>query len=331
MNMNLETDKFKLGLFVTVSFFLLCLLFIVFGLFDFVDTKVPVYTLFQESVQGLESGALVKYRGVPIGKVTDITLSTSNNLIRVDMEVNLSKLRSDPARGRKAEPINEPEFYMYMEREIRNGLRSRLELNGISGFKYIELDYHDTELPADPKGNAGVESGLRKGGVFYIPSEPSMLSGLRSGITETIAKIASIDYKQLSERLENVLNTANSLLSDPNLKVMLANSEKLTGDLSRTVQSLNAVFTPQRFEELSGKTAAALEQVRELSQKLDRVIEEAKIPDTSESFRNAARSLRDSEQAFNNSMAKFNDTLDALSELIQTLDDNPSSVLSGKK
>ena len=158
-----------------------------------------------------------------------------------------------------------------------------------------------------------------------------MLTGLRAGITETIAKIASIDYKLLSERLENVLNTANALLSDPNLKVMLANSEKLTGELSRTVNSLNAVFTPQRFEELSSKTADALEQIRELSRKMDRIMEESKIPETSESFRNAAISLRDSERAFNDTMSKFNDTLDALSELIQTLDDNPSSLLSGKK
>ena len=331
MDKNLETDKFKLGLFVTISFLLLCILFLVFGLFDFVNTKVPVFTLFQESVQGLESGALVKYRGVPIGKVTDITLSTSNNLIRVDMEVNLSKMSSDPVRGRRAETINEPEFYIYMEREIRNGLRARLELNGISGFKYIELDYHDSELPLDTKAETALKPRLRKAATFYIPSEPSMLTGLRAGITETIAKIASIDYKLLSERLENVLNTANALLSDPNLKVMLANSEKLTGELSRTVNSLNAVFTPQRFEELSSKTADALEQIRELSRKMDRIVEESKIPETSESFRNAAISLRDSERAFNDTMSKFNDTLDALSELIQTLDDNPSSLLSGKK
>lgn len=326
--MTIETDKFKLGLFVTISFILICILFIIFGLFDFVNTKVPVFTLFQESVQGLESGALVKYRGVPIGKVTDITLSTSNNLIRVDMEVNLSKMRSDSARGRNAEIVTEPEFYTYMEREIRRGLRSRLELNGISGFKYIELDYHDPEIPIK---NNYVEPGLNKEGFFYIPSEPSMLSGLRSGITETIAKIASIDYKQIGDKLESALNNANQLLADPNLKTMLANSEKLTGDLSRTIKSLNTAFTPQRFEELSAKTAAALEQVRELSKKMDKVLEESKIPDTSASFRNAALSLRDSERAFNTTMAKFNDTLDALSELIKTLDDNPSALISGKK
>ena len=58
---------------------------------------------------------------------------------------------------------------------------------------------------------------------------------------------------------------------------------------------------------------------------------ESRIPETSSSFRNAALSLRDSEQAFNSTMAKFNDTLDALTELIQMLDANPSALLSGKK
>ena len=312
--MSMEADKFKLGLFVSVSFILICMLFIVFGLFDFVNTKIPVYSQFQESVQGLEFGALVKYRGVPIGKVTDITLSTSNNLIRVDMEINLSKMHTDPAEGQKAVAITEPEFYSFMKREIAGGLRARLELNGISGFKYIELDYQENSQA--PK-NAFAKNGFGKDGVFFIPSEPSMMSGLRSGITETIAKIASIDYKQISEKLDTTLNSATELLSNPNLKKMLENSEKLTSELSRTIHALNSAFTPKRFEELSAR--------------LDKVVAESKIPETSSSFRNAAYSLRDSERAFNNTMAKFNDTLDALTELIQMLDANPSALLSGKK
>ena len=313
---------------MSVSFILICMLFIVFGLFDFVNTKIPVYSQFQESVQGLESGALVKYRGVPIGKVTDITLSTSNNLIRVDMEINLSKMHTDPAEGQKAVAITEPEFYSFMKREIAGGLRARLELNGISGFKYIELDYQENSQA--PK-NAFAKNGFGKDGVFFIPSEPSMMSGLRSGITETIAKIASIDYKQISEKLDTTLNSATELLSNPNLKKMLENSEKLTSELSRTIHALNSAFTPKRFEELSDRTTAVLEQIKELSARLDKVVAESKIPETSSSFRNAAHSLRDSERAFNNTMAKFNDTLDALTELIQMLDANPSALLSGKK
>ena len=237
-------------------------------------------------------------------------------------------MHADPVEGQKAIAITEPEFYSFMKREIAGGLRARLELNGISGFKYIELDYQDN---AQTLKKTVAKNGFGKDGVFFIPSEPSMLSGLRSGITETIAKIASIDYKQISEKLDTTLNSANELLSNPNMKRMLENSEKLTAELSTTIHALNSAFTPKRFEELSDRTTAVLEQIKELSARLDKVVVESRIPETSSSFRNAALSLRDSEQAFNSTMAKFNDTLDALTELIQMLDANPSALLSGKK
>jgi len=323
----LESDKFKLGLFVTISFLMICIVFIIFGLFDFVSERAPVVSLFQESVQGLENGALVKYRGVPIGKVSDITISTKNNLIRVDMDVNLSKLRSESVGGVRPNPISIEEFYKFMEKEIKNGLRATLEFNGISGFKYIELDYKadkDKPMQTIPVGELDKT-------VFFIPSEPSMLSGIRSGITETIAKIASIDYKQLSEKVESVLNRIQELIADPNLKLMLKNSTDVTERLSHTVKNLNHALTPEKLDRLTDKLLQSMEQIRELSGKMDRTLSESKLAETSAAFRNAAIGIQDSEKAFNDTMAKFNDTMDAMSELIKTLDNNPSSVLSGKK
>ena len=58
---------------------------------------------------------------------------------------------------------------------------------------------------------------------------------------------------------------------------------------------------------------------------------DAKIAETTASFRSAVSGFRDSERAFNNTMAKFNETMDAMTELIKTLDNNPSSILHGKK
>lgn len=323
--MQLETEKFKLGLFVTISFILICVLFIVFGLFDFVDTKVPTVTQFQESVQGLETGALVKYRGVPIGKVSDITITTSGNLIRVDMEINLSKMRSEAVGGIKPKTITQDEFYKYMEREIKRGLRARLEFNGISGFKYIELDYRDLDSPP-MKTLERVDDGI-----FYIPSEPSMMAGLRSGITEMIAKIASIDYKLLSEKVEAVLDNTQALIADPHLKKMLQNSERLSEQLSTTVKNLNHTLTPAKLDMLTDKMVQSLDQIKELTTKIDKTISDSKFAETSQAFRDAAVSFRGSEKSFSDTMAKFNETMDAMSELIKTLDDNPSSLIRGKR
>ena len=323
--MQMETEKFKLGLFVTVSFILICVLFIIFGLFDFVDKKVPTVTQFQESVQGLETGALVKYRGVPIGKVSDITITTSGNLIRVDMEINLSKMRSEAVGGVRPKTITETEFYQHMEREIKRGLRARLEFNGISGFKYIELDYRDPDSPPDKVLERADD------GIFYIPSEPSMMAGLRSGVTEVIAKIASIDYKLLSEKVEAVLDNTQALISDPHLKRMLQNSEQLSDELTATVKNLNSSFTPEKLDLLTDKMVQSLEQIKVLTARIDKTVADAKVAETSRAFCEAAIAFRGSEKSFKDTLAKFNDTMDAMAELIKALDDNPSSLISGKK
>ena len=57
------------------------------------------------------------------------------------MEINLKKLREEPIGKSKPAPVSSQAFYNFMKHEVRNGLRASLEFNGISGFKYIELDY----------------------------------------------------------------------------------------------------------------------------------------------------------------------------------------------
>lgn len=324
----LESDKFKLGLFVTISFLSICIIFAAFGFFDLVSERVSVVTLFQESVQGLETGSLVKYRGVPIGKVTDITINTKNPLIRVDMEINLNKLREEPIGKSKPTPVSSAVFHEFLKNEIKNGLRASLEFNGISGFKYIELDYKARDKKQDPRTKFSRPLGKN---TFFIPSEPSMMSGLRSGITETIAKIASIDYKLLSEKVETVLNKAEELIADPNLKQMFKNSNEVSGQLSTTVKNLNQAMTPEKLNSMSEQLMTSMKQIKELAAKMDKAISDARIAETTASFRNAVSSFRDSERAFSNTMAKFNETMDAMSELIKTLDNNPSSILNGKK
>ena len=42
----MESDKFKLGLFLILSFIICCFLFVVFGLFDYGQKKVQIVTLF---------------------------------------------------------------------------------------------------------------------------------------------------------------------------------------------------------------------------------------------------------------------------------------------
>ena len=88
-----ETNKFKLGLFVTISLLLFIIAVASMGIFDSLfKSRAHMATFVEESVQGLNSGSAVKFRGVPIGNVSDITIIMESRTVRIDMEIDLSKL-----------------------------------------------------------------------------------------------------------------------------------------------------------------------------------------------------------------------------------------------
>jgi ABC-type transporter Mla subunit MlaD len=73
--MAVKTNYFRLGLFVLVALAILFALLFILGGRSLFEPKVIVETYFDESVSGLKVGSPVEFRGVPLGQVTEITIS----------------------------------------------------------------------------------------------------------------------------------------------------------------------------------------------------------------------------------------------------------------
>ena len=70
--MSLKANYFKLGLFVIGALVSGVILLIVIGSGRWFQPKLTIESYFNESVQGLDIGSKLKYRGVAIGEVTRI-------------------------------------------------------------------------------------------------------------------------------------------------------------------------------------------------------------------------------------------------------------------
>lgn len=322
----MESDRFKLGLFLILSFIIICFLFVVFGLFDYGTKKVQIVTLFEESVAGLETGSMVQLRGVPIGRVKDITISMNDNLIRVDMEINIKKVRIQALGGEVETAFTESSFYQLMRKEIGKGLCAQIQMNGITGGKTIGLDY----VPKDESPLRFAKPGFNKNGVFYIPSVPSTMIDMRNRLLTTLEKIASVDYKGISDRAEALLTAAENVISDPNIGSTLKNMNWLTAELEKSVNALNKSVPPERLEKIAVDTQESLAGMKVLIEKLEKSVDAAKVSETSEAFRNAATTVAENKRLIRETLVRLGTALDRLSELLQTLDENPESVIQGK-
>jgi hypothetical protein len=70
--MSLKANYFKLGLFVVGAVVAGAIVIVVIGSGRWFQPRLSIETYFNESVQGLDVGSKLKYRGVEIGQVTRI-------------------------------------------------------------------------------------------------------------------------------------------------------------------------------------------------------------------------------------------------------------------
>lgn len=148
--MSQRANYFRLGLFIIAAVAVFIGLVLALSAGQLFRNTVVLETYFNESVQGLDSGSAVKYRGVQLGRVTNITFTFG----RYEQDLPRSQRRPyvlvesevDPALiGFAAE--SDPER---LQQAIERGLRVRIAPVGITGTAYLEIDLVENAPPPLP-------------------------------------------------------------------------------------------------------------------------------------------------------------------------------------
>lgn len=151
-------------------------------------SRSDVYeTYLRESVQGLDVGAPVRYRGVALGRVTEIGLVSAAyqrpemTAISAPFQLVLVRFAVDPTRLGEVPPVDEA---------VRLGLRVRLVAQGITGVSNLELDFVDPTrfrvppLPWEPR-------------YPYVPSIPSTVAQVTSAAELLAQRLTELDIAKI--------------------------------------------------------------------------------------------------------------------------------------
>ena len=201
--MNDKQQYLRLGLFVTVSLIIaFCILFILGGRSLF-QPSFTVETYFSNSVAGLEVGAPLNFRGVPLGTVTTIAMSASvyENDIPLDKRKGYIVVRATLS-GARTEIWNRE-----LEEYVKRGLRVQTQIAGVTGQQNLALDFFDPKTypplpydwtPAYP----------------YVPSAPSGISEILSNIQTLVASLDKADIQKLAQNLNALIVNVNKKLDE---------------------------------------------------------------------------------------------------------------------
>lgn len=233
-----KTPYFRLGLFIVIGLAIGAVLFVAFGAGRWFASTITLETYFDESVQGLDVGSPVKYRGVALGTVSKIGFTGNKydhergqpQYVLVEMELKPDRFQAGgsdvPDQG-------------LLDRQIERGLRVRLAPQGLTGTNYLEIDYVDT------KSNRPLPIGW-KPDALYIPSAHSAVAQIMEAAQNLITKTQNLDIEGTVARLNKLLDTAERQLGDVPFKDLAASllrvSERLekvpTDQIGKDAQSL---------------------------------------------------------------------------------------------
>ena len=321
-----DNSKFKLGLFIVIAVAVFFAGLMILGSFEQFKEKARITTLVSESVQGLSVGSSVKYMGVPIGSVREISIYPSGNVIRIDMEIKLASFRTKADADENTVTVEE--FEDRIAKAVDRGLRCRMELEGITGSKYIELNF-DPEAPAST-----IDASQYALDNTYVPSLPSLISDLRGSVTTILAKLESIDYKGISDRANDTLDTLNARLSSPKFDETLDNVNSMITSAKKSIDNLEKLTDADvrgQIETLTENAKLAVAAVESLAKSVEEEIKSAEFAQIADNVRAVLANAVRASRTLDETLFNVNNGVDAFIELIQYLDSDPSSIIQGKK
>jgi len=269
--MSQKANYFKLGLFVIGAIAAGIIVLLIIGSGRWFQKRVTIETYFNESVQGLDIGSKLKYRGVAVGEVTRIGFSYN--------KYQLDRPMAERARYVLVEAQLEPRALggragagdlttsESAGQEVERGLRVRLAPLGITGTSYLEVDYIDPPPPTLPIDWTPE--------YIYIPSARSTVTALVNAASDIMERLHKLDIEGTLANVNKLPVTANARIDAIDTKMLSQRADRVLAKVEATLDNIDS-------KKLSNEAVALMAEVRTSNAELKKVLENPsfqKLPD----------------------------------------------------
>jgi paraquat-inducible protein B len=188
----------------------------------------------KDSVRGLSVGAPVEFRGLQIGKVTDIDLDA--DFENLDFTVPV-RIELEPERLHLGSPKDEKDAIDRWQRLLDKGFRAQLETGSLlTGQLYVKLDIFEDAPPVKLSFY---------GDLPVIPSLPSASQEIMQGVTRFLKKLDQLPLEAIGKDLQNTMAGMDKLVNGPDLRDAVQSLGDILDELKTTTQTLNADTVPR--------------------------------------------------------------------------------------
>jgi paraquat-inducible protein B len=314
--MSKPVNKKVIGIFVVVAIGLVVAAVLILGSGKFFKKYTTYIMYFDGSVKGLAVGAPVDFRGVKIGTVSEIkmTFNPKDFSFTIPVYVNIDPSNVEMVGGTLVDP-----FTGYRERVqemVKKGLRAQLETQSfVTGQLMISLDFY----PDTPAKFIGADTRYPE-----VPTIPTTLEQIG-------ARLEKIPIDEIAAKLKGSLEGIDKLVNSPEMTQLVKSTAKGVEDARTLIRDVDGQIKPvvSDFKDTT-------QEIRKLAVSATKTSDEAgvalkKAEGAVSNIENLTGDNSVMVYRINKTLGEVENTARSFRILSENLDQQPQSVIFGKK
>src|SRR5580765_6069524 len=313
--MPVEKSYARLGLFLVIALVVILATGLLFIQRMRRQEVIELVTYTQENVAGLDISSPVRYRGVVVGRVSNLQVEPGGRTIEIDFEMFTDRLKTVGANVTNLQALAGAGAF---ER-----LRAQVVSNPVTGEAYLFLDMPENPPPPMALGFTPSRP--------YIPSMPTPISELRDRLPEVLERVeATLQVlREIVSRMPYSLDRADRfftnverIVRESELPALSADSRKFFSTTSAQIEAMAS-----NLDGLVGDEGTLSKFANEARAAIDA----ADLPASGRATREAMDQANLAAQDLRRSLPAMRESLGQLRELARQLQEQPESVVHGAR